>query len=306
MTPRVDATAALTLDPVINFRTSSLEMSFSMKNHFFSFAHLCAFSLAIASINGCFASSSAHEALDRRVGVIEAGERTRRPQLEEQQRRVAALIEDLERVRNQLGSVADMGNRLEGFDRDIRLLRGSLDELRATMGDVGEARTQLSGLLSRVDGRVLELERRAGIAPAVDPSSIPQDNAALIADAQRALDAQNYVRLRALVAALLGRAPQDPLADDARFILGRAAMAEQRWATAIQEFRRLAADFPAGDKVPDAVAEMAECFVRLGWCTEATRSLRLLTERYASSPRAAAARTRLTEISRMPRAACTQ
>jgi TolA-binding protein len=258
------------------------------------------------ALTGCFASSSAHEALDRRVAVIESNERTRRPQIEEQQRRVAALIEDLERVRNQLGSVADMGNRLEGFDRDIRLLRGAVDELRASLADMVEGRTQLSGLLSRIDGRVLELERRAGIAPAVDPSSIPQDNAQLLADAQRALDAHDYVRVRALVAALLGRAPQDPLADDCRLLLGRAAMAEQRWATAIQEFRRLAADFPAGDRVPDALAEMAECFVRLGWCGEATRSLRLLTERYATSPRVAEARTRLTEISRMPRAACTQ
>lgn len=277
-----------------------------MKSKYSSLRTSVLATLALNAIGGCFASSSAHEALDRRVGVIESNERTRRPQVEEQQRRVAALIEDLERVRNQLGSVADMANRLEGFDRDIRALRGSVDELRASLGDVNEGRTQLSGLLSRIDGRVLELERRAGIAPAVDPSSIPQDNAQLIADAQRALDGRDYVRVRALVAALIGRAPQDPLADDARLLLGRCAMAEQRWATAIQEFRRLAADFPAGDKVPDALAEMAECFVRLGWCTEATRSLRLLTERYASSPRVAAARTRLTEISRMPRAACTQ
>jgi TolA-binding protein len=262
--------------------------------------------LVSPTIGGCFASSSAHEALDRRVSVMEANERQRRPQVEEQERRVATLIENLERVRTQLGSVADMANRMESFDRDIRALRGAVEELRQTLGDVGENRTQLSQVLARIEERVLLLERRTGLAPAVDPASIPADNAALMNDATRALDARDLARVRALATALLSRAPQDPLADDARMLLGRASMVEQRWATAIQEFRRLVADYPTGDKVPDALAEMAECFVRLGWCTEAQRSLRLIGERYASSPRAAAARTRLEEVRRLPRSACSQ
>jgi TolA-binding protein len=263
-------------------------------------------SLLALALQGCFASSAAHQALDRRVGVIEAAERQRRPQVEEQERRVAALIADLERVRNQLGSVADMANRMEGFDRDIRMLRGATEELRQTLGDVGEGRTQLSAVLARIEERVLLLERRTGLAPAVDPASIPADNAALIADAERSLEARDFVRLRALTTALLGRAPQDPLADDARYLLGRASVQESRWATAIQEFRRLIADHPQGDKVPDALAEMSECFVRLGWCTEATRTLQVLIDRYGTSPRAAAARTRLAEVRRLPRTACSQ
>jgi TolA-binding protein len=263
-------------------------------------------SVCALALQGCFATSAAHESLDRRVGVIEASERQRRPQVEEQERRVAALIADLERVRNQLGSVADMANRMEGFDRDIRALRGATDELRQSLGDVGEGRTQLSAVLSRIEERVLLLERRTGLAPAVDPASIPADNAALITDAERALEARDLVRLRALTTALLARAPQDALADDARMLLGRAAMQESRWASAIQEFRRLIADYPQADKVPDALAEMAEGFVRLGWCTDAARTLQLLVDRYGTSPRAAAARTRIAEVRRMPRTACTQ
>jgi TolA-binding protein len=259
-----------------------------------------------AVLPGCFASSSAHEALDRRVSTIEANERQRRPQIETQERRVSALIDSLERVRTQLGSVADMANRMEGFDRDIRELRGAVEQLRATLGDVGENRTQLSQVLSRIEERVLLLERRTGLAPAVDPASIPADNAALITDANRSLQNNDLVRVRALATALLSRAPQDPLADDARMLLGQASMREQRWATAIQEFRRLVADYPQGDRVPDALAEMAEGFVRLGWCTEAQRSLRLIVDRYASSPRAAAARTRVEEVRRLPRSACSQ
>ncbi|MDP3275443.1 MAG: tetratricopeptide repeat protein [Deltaproteobacteria bacterium] len=267
---------------------------------------LVAWMALAATATGCFASTSAHQALDRRVGVIEANERQRRPQVQEQEQRVATLIESLERVRNQLGSVADTANRMETLDRDIRTLRGEVQEIRQLIGDAGEGRTQLSGLVSRIDGRVLELERRTGIAPVVDPSQIPQDNAALIALANRAFDANDLPRVRALANALLGRAPQDAMADDARYLLGRAAMSESRWASAIQEFRRVAADSPQGDRIPDSLADMAECFVRLGWCNEAQRTLRLLIERYASSPRTAAARTRTDEIRRLPRAACTQ
>jgi TolA-binding protein len=256
--------------------------------------------------SGCFASAAAHEALDRRVAMIEANERQRRPQIETQERRVNALIDSLERVRTQLGSVADMANRMEAFERDIRELRGAVEQLRIALGDVGENRTQLSQVLARIEERVLLLERRTGLAPAVDPASIPADNAALMADANRSLQNNDLARVRALATALLSRAPQDPLADDARMLLGQVSMREQRWATAIQEFRRLVADYPQGDRVPDALAEMAECFVRLGWCTEAQRSLRLIVERYASSARAAAARTRLEEVRRLPRSACSQ
>ncbi len=254
---------------------------------------------------GCWVTSGEFDrrrsALENRVHAMETNDQQRRRQLQEAvdnaTSQVRTLNEQLEQARTQTRNLADLGSRIDGIEERLRTVTGALDELRHSVDEGTRARTQVAT-------RVEAVERRLGIAPLVDPSQIPADNAQLLAQARQAFDARDYPRARFLAQALMQRAAQDPNADDAHLIVARAQLAENRAATAVQELNRLLQTYPQGDAVPDALGTLADAFVNLRMCTEAQRTLRLLIERHGRTPAGTAARTRLEAVRALPREAC--
>ena len=98
----------------------------------------------------------------------------------------------------------------------------------------------------------------------------------------------------------------DGAADAGRVIVARTHIQENRVATGLQLLNQLITDRPASPAAPEALSELSEGYVRLGWCTDAQRTLRLLTERHAATPQGQAARTRIEEVRRLPRTTCTR
>lgn len=269
-----------------------------------------AMALLLVMTSGCITWTYQHQALERRVAALEQGESERRQTLENARRQVETLQEQLEQARIQTRNMADLGARLDTVEEQLRSLHGAIAEIRRTI-DTGlsEQNTQRAPLLaqlSALERRLLEVERRTGLAPLIDPNQIPNTPGDIMAQARQAYTSRDFARARVLATALLQRFPQDALADDARLLLGQIHLQENRAAAAAQEFQRLLTEYPTADTVPEAMTHMAEAFVRLGWCTQAQRTLRLLVERHGTTPQAQAARQRLEEIRHLPRAACSQ
>jgi TolA-binding protein len=271
-----------------------------------------ALALGAFALSHCVVMQSDFERLERRVTTVERNDSERRQQLQnailQATGQVQTLNQQLEQARAQTRDLANLTARFDGIDEQMRSLNGGLEEIRHTIEssttEQNALRTTLSTQLSALEHRITEVERRVGLAPAVDPNQIPADNGQLMAQARQALAARDFNRTRALVAALLQRAPSDALAPEARLLNARTYFQEGRNATAAQEYQRILTDAPNSPVAPDAMAEMAEAFVNLGLCTPAQRTLRLLTERFASTPQARAARTRLQQVQHLPRAAC--
>jgi TolA-binding protein len=259
----------------------------------------------VVATSACWVTTSEHDRvkadLDRRLGALENNDRQRREQLQQAvdqaTAQVRTLNEQLEQARAQTRNLADLGTRFDAMDERLRTLNGALDELRHALDESTQARTQL-------DTRLTAAERRIGIAPVVDPSQIPADNAQLLAMARTAFDSREYARARFLTQTLLTRAAQDPLADDALLLQARCLIAENRAASAVQELNRLMQTYPQGDAVPEALAVLSEAFVNLRMCTQAQRTLRLLVERHGRTPAGTAARARLEQVRTLPREAC--
>ncbi len=260
---------------------------------------------ALALTAGCWVTSGEHDAakraLETRIHSLETNDQRRREQLneavEQATRQVRTLNEQLEQARTQTRNLADLGARLDTVEERIRTLTGALDEARHADESASQSRTQVAN-------RIEAVERRLGILPAVDPSQVPADNTQLLAQARQAFEARDYPRARFLAGALLQRAAQDPLADDALLLQARAQLAESRAATAVQDLNRLLQTYPQGDAVPEALATLAEAFVGLRMCTEAQRTLRLLVERHGRTPAGSTARARLDAVRNLPREAC--
>ena len=261
----------------------------------------------LSSASGCWVTTTEHDhvrqALETRIRSLESNDQQRRQQLNEAVERATAQVqtlnEQLEQARTQTRNTADLGARIESFDERIRGLTGTLEELRHSLDEATQARAQ-------VGNRVEAVERRLGIAPLVDPSQVPADNAQLLAQARQAFDGRDYPRARFLANALLTRAAADPLADDALLLVARAQLAENRAATAVQELNRLMQSYPTGDAVPEALSTLAEAFTNLRMCTQAQRTLRLLIERHGRTPAGTQAPARLEAVRRLPREACSE
>ena len=264
--------------------------------------------------SGCFATSSEHDVLQRRVvamdtrlHAIEAADHDRQAQLTRADQQVRMLNEQLEQARTQTRNLADLGARLDGIDEQIRQLHGSTDEVRRTVEtngtDESTQRQELANRLSAIERRVHEARVQMRLDQP-DPQEIPSTPADIMTQARSAMTAQQYDRVRLLAGTLLQRTPQDPLADDAQLLVAQSYGAQNRNATAVQEFQRLLATYPSADTVPQALSDMAEALVRLGLCVPAQRTLRLLIDRSASSPQGQAARRRIEEVRRMPRTVC--
>lgn len=267
-----------------------------------------ALALVLATLGGggCVTSSrfeSSRVAMENRIRALETNDQQRRQQLTEAVDRATAQVntlnEQLEQARTQTRNTADLGARMESFEERIRGLTGTLEELRHSLDEGSQARTQVAT-------RVEAVERRLGIAPMVDPSQVPAENPALLAMARQAFETRDYPRARFLAQALVTRAATDPLADDAVLLVARAQLAENRAATAVQELNRLMQNYPTGDAVPEALATLAEAFTNLRMCTQAQRTLRLLIERHGRSPAGTQAPARLEAVRRLPREACSE
>ncbi len=248
--------------------------------------------------------------LERRVLVIERAEQRRVAQLEDARHQVETLNEQLRLAQVSMRNVADLGARLDGIEESVRTTRGSIDEIRRnteTVGtDANSQRQSLTQLVSGIDRRVAEIERRTGVVAAVAANQIPTDNLQALSQARSAYDARDFLRARALAQAVIDRAALDPAADAGRVIVARTHIQENRVATGLQLLNQLITDRPSSPAAPEALAELSEGYVRLGWCTDAQRTLRLLTERHGATPQGQSARTRIEEVRRLPRTTCTR
>ena len=262
------------------------------------------FFLGFAMSAACATSSELERTrtvLETRLTALETNDQQRRRQLQEAVEQatsqVRTLTAQLEQARTQTRNLADLSSRFESIEERLRTLTGTLEDMRHMLDESNNARTQVAS-------RVEAVERRLGLAPLVDPSQIPADNAQVLALARQAFEARDYPRARFLAQALVQRAPQDPSADDALLLQARSQLAENRAATAVQDLNRLLQTYPSGDAVPDALAVLADAFVNLRMCVQAQRTLRLLIERHGRTPAGAAARTRLEAVRALPREAC--
>lgn len=246
--------------------------------------------------------------IDRRLHVIESAEHDRQAQLQRADEQLRSLNAQLDQARTQTRNLADLGARLDAIDDLIRALQGATDELHRTIetrgADETAQRQDLANRLAAIELRLHEARVRAGLDAAVDPNDIPALPADIMNLARQAVTARQYERARALATALLQRSPTDALADDARLLVAESLVLQGRNANAVQEFQRLLNDFPRSELIPQALTDMTEALVRLHLCEPAQRTLRILIERYGSTPAGQAGRQRLEEVRRLPRAQC--
>ncbi len=277
------------------------------RNGFSRVFALCALTAVSAANAGCWASTDQHAALERRVRSMEQAEQGRQAQLARADEQVRTLNQQLEQARTQTRNLADLGARLDGIDEQIRSIRGATDEVRRAVetstAEESTQRQEIANRLTAIEQRLRQARVQLGLDQ-TDPNEIPTNPNDIQTQLRRAVANQIWDRVRLLAQAFLQRAATDPFADDAQLMLAQSYGAQQRNATAVQEYQRLLTTYPNSDLIPQALAEMADALVRLRMCVPAQRALRLLMDRYRTSTQGQAARRRLDEVTHLPPASC--
>ncbi|MGF1468116.1 MAG: hypothetical protein ACFCGT_18505 [Sandaracinaceae bacterium] len=251
---------------------------------------------------GCYTSAQTGQELLERVAALEAGQQELSQGLDRAQEQLASLEDQLvERTRIATRSSADAGAQVETLEGRLASLRGELAELR------NELQRQQTELREQQTGNRQQLEkiaRHVGVDMALDESQIPEDADAHFAAAERSYDNSELSRARALYRAFLQRYPDDERADDAQYKVGASYLREERPATALGELRQVLTEHRDGDRVDDALADMAEAFWQLHSCEDAEDTLRALLQAHPRSPRTREARQLLTRVRRPPAGYC--
>jgi len=80
--------------------------------------------------------------------------------------------------------------------------------------------------------------------------------------------------------------PSSQLADNAQYWLGETYYVQKDYEKALEAFRKVPANYPAGDKVPAALLKSGYCLVELGETEAARRTLQDLIDRFPGSEEA--------------------
>ena len=94
----------------------------------------------------------------------------------------------------------------------------------------------------------------------------------------------------------LGKSPDSELADNAQYWIGECAYAQRDFRSAVDEFSKVEASYPKGDKVPAAKLKIAYSRLQLEDRAGARNELRDLINRFPNSEEASQARSKLQSL----------
>jgi len=239
---------------------------------------------------------------EQRLTSIETGIADQRRELTDEVNRAKSQVVQLEEVLQKATKVvtrnsADLGLEVEQLREQLGRLEGEIATLRQEVS----ARDQvIASQRQEIDQQISKLARRAGVDVELSESDIPAGKDEHYAAAYRAYQRNEYGMSRALFRAYVSRYPRDDQADNAMYWIGKSYLRQERPANAIQEFRRVIADYSRADAVDETLWDMGNAFYALQSCAEARDVLNTLIRNFRQSTFVRRARAKLREIERSP------
>lgn len=217
--------------------------------------------------------------LDMKISTLEREVKTSSEEGDALLKRIDKLEEGTKSVQR---SQADLGADMSVLRTEIQRLRGSAEETRETLKSVkGEAATSESASkMEDLSLRIRYMEDFLGIgrpgspaekansgamaAAAVPPSPGKPDREKAYNEAYEAFKMGKYADARNLFEKFLEAHGGSEYGDNARFWIGECYYFEKDYERAILEYEKVIANYPKGNKVPNAMLKQGLSFLELG------------------------------------------
>jgi len=193
-------------------------------------------------------------------------------EMDVQLKRYRVIVDDAARVATR--NSADVGGKVDKLTLDMSQVVARLDELQrqedATTKQFQDFRA----------GADTKLEQLSNTVTSAKAPPVPDSADGVYAEADKRLQAQQWLDARRLFEAFVNRYPQDARAAKAQFSIGEAYYGEKRWANAIGAYTKVIDNFSKADIVPDAMFKNGLAFYALKYCGDAKVYFTELLKRY--------------------------
>jgi tol-pal system protein YbgF len=176
---------------------------------------------------------------------------------------------------------------VERLQDKVSKLTGQMDEVRQKVDEVTQ---RFAEYQAKIDVKLEGLSSEKN-AP------VPENKEELFNQASAKLAAGDHQEARRLLRHFISRFPDDPRLDKAQLLLGDSYFAEQKFAQAIVEYKKVFEQFKQSSAVPDALGKTGMAFYQLKFCSDAQPFFSQVVKLYPHHPQAATAKKVLKLIS---------
>lgn len=184
----------------------------------------------------------------------------------------------------------EMQRQVAALDQELRRLRGELEQLQH---DLERTRSQQRDQYVDLDTRLRAAETALSAAQATVPATSAE---AEYQAAFNLLKDGKYDEAAVALREFLARHRQHELASNAMYWLGEAHYVRRDYPAALAAFEGVLKDYPGARKSPDALLKAGYCQYELQRYGPARTALTRLVQEYPDSPAAAEAKARLERL----------
>jgi tol-pal system protein YbgF len=213
-------------------------------------------------------------------------------------------------------TLVDLLLQMEQLQAELRSLRGQVE---TQTYELDRLKNRQRDLLSDLDRRLRELERRGGVAAAAgadgtaatgsagrtpdSPAADAASTAPVSAAEQQAYDAAfalmkqgQYSKAIQAFRGFIGKYPRSQLTDNSQYWIGEALYVGRNFTTARSEFSKVLSDYPGSDKAADAALKVGFCHYELSEWSKAREALTKVVAKYPNTRTAKSAEERLAKM----------
>jgi len=228
--------------------------------------------LSLLGTPGCWTTRQDGQALRRDVEVLK---KELSLNIERAQKERVKLQKIMEKATALLTrNSADVGAQVERIQAKVDRLVGWRDETDRALKELNQT---FGDWKAKVD---VKLEGLSGQSVGNKNPPVPEDKDELFKMARSKLAAGDHQEARRLARHFITRYGTDPRVDAAQLLLGDSYFAEEKFAPAIVEYKKILEKHKNSASVPDALFKVGMAFYQLKFCSDAQLFLSQLTKKH--------------------------
>lgn len=234
--------------------------------------------ILVLLFSGCWTSSSEGDALRKDVDTLKKALSEKTEKAEKDRQKLQKIMEQATSLLTR--NNADVGAQVERLQTMINKLSGGVDERDNRLKELEQ---KFANFQAKVDVKLEGLAGNSKSAP------VPESPDELFKQGSQQLRAGKHAEARRLLRHFITRYSTDKRATGAQLMLGDSYFAQQKFAPAIVEYRKIIEQRKSSAATPDALAKIGMAFYQLKFCSEARDFFSQLLKRYrrhAQAPRA--------------------
>jgi TolA-binding protein len=257
---------------------------------------------SLVFLTACWVSKKDGETLRRDLNTLKTDFSKDVAEAQKSQEKLKKVLEQATALLTR--NSADVGAQVERLQTRVDKQKGAHEETQKEIRDLKQRIADLQASLEKKLAEATKVSKPEKVEPTAPPSENKDE---LYNQAQSQINAGKHAEARRLLRYFLSRYGTDERAALVQLMLGDSYYTEQKFAPAIQEYRKILERYKESKVFPNALYKTGMCFYQLKFCSDATPFFNALIKQHKSNKHAGEVRQllRLMKKHRRNRRFCT-